>query len=171
MVRENILEFEKKHSKNLTELNTWLEKMKAIEKQPAPKPTHKEHVEVDLGKPDLIEDSKLFKECGSLAQSDPLYRKLNESPVESLTVLKMLSKYLTNKELKERLSFENYMLLETEKVIDKYILDRENKKTLNKIAKLRVELNSLEKSLTKPTTEEQIEKILKNVQDTIKRAK
>jgi hypothetical protein len=72
----------------------------------------------------------------------------------------MLSKYLTNNELKERLTYENYMLLETEKIIDDYIAHQKDRKTREKISKLRAELKTLEKSLSKPTVDDQVEEIL-----------
>jgi len=165
MVRENILEFERKHSKNLTELNEWVEKIKTKEdKTPKHAKVSLEKKEPDpWGNPVLLEDSKLYKETGKLWDCDPLYKKINLASFEDISHLKVLSAYLTEAELKERLTYENYMLIETEKIIDEYLAHVEDKKVRDRIYRLKRELKDLEKSLQKPTVDDKVEEILANM--------
>lgn len=158
MVRENILEFERKHSQNLIELNEWLEGIRKSEPR-APVKVNK-FIDVNQENGKFLEYSELYLKTGKLRDCDPLYKKINETAFEDMSHLKMLACYLTKQELKDRLSYENYMLLETEVIIDNYLIEVENKKVRNKIYKLRRELKELEKTLSKPTMEDQIEKII-----------
>ena len=162
---QNILEFERKHSKNLTELNEWVEKIKLQEeKVPKHSKVHLEKTEPNLwGNPVLIEDSKLYNETGKLWDCDPLYKKINLASFEDISHLKVLSAYLTEAELKERLTYENYMLIETEKIIDEYLAHLEDRKVRDKIYRLRRELKDLEKSLQKPTVDDKVDQILANM--------
>ena len=164
MVRENILEFERKHSKNLTELNEWVEKVKSKERRdPESEPIAIPDPFWDKSEPVLLEESDLYKETGKLWDSDPLYKNINTSSLEDMAHLKVISKYLTKEELKERLIYENYMLLETEKVMDEYLLHLEDKKTMDRIARLKAALKETEAKLKKPTMDDKVEEILVNM--------
>jgi len=164
MVRENILEFERKHSNNLTELNEWVERIKAQEVAPKHIKVPLEKEELDAwGSPVFIEDSALYKETGGLWDCDPLYKKINNSSFEEMSHLKVLDCYLTKSELKDRLSYENYMLLETEVIIDKYLIHLEDRRTRARIAELRHELKKAEAELKSPTMDDKVEEILANM--------
>tara|TARA_R110000868_G_scaffold9099_7_gene46055 strand:+ start:519 stop:983 length:465 start_codon:yes stop_codon:yes gene_type:complete len=148
MVTENILEFEKKHSKNLIELNEWLDRIKDEQSNYQEIPD-KEPLSYELKF--LIEDSKLYKETGKLQDCDPLYEKMNKLFIADMSHLKVLACYLTNDELKDRLSYENYMLLETEVIIDRHLTRLEDKITRKRVAELRQELKETEAKLKNPS--------------------
>jgi len=111
----------------------------------------------------FVEDSYLYKNTGSLKNSDPLYKKIDETAFDDIIDLKVLQKYLTNEELKERLGFENYMLIETEKLIDDLLKRQKEKATREKISKLKREIKELEKKLTIPTVEDRVNKIVNDL--------
>lgn len=161
MVSENILEFERKHSKNLVELNEWVEKIKNQELYELKPERNYEPDAFD--KPVIIENSLLYKQTGKLWDCDPLYEKVNNCSFEEMSHLKVLACYLTKDELKDRLSFENYMLLETEVIIDKYLMHLEDRRTRARIAELRRELKKTEAKLKNPTVDDKVDEILSNM--------
>jgi hypothetical protein len=183
MVKESILDFERRHSKNLIELNQWLETIKAEEGnyREGKLDLDKYHTVQDKEEVEMyarmeerlqnklnrvlvfLEDSDLTKECGILANCDPLYRKINSTIVEDMSLLKTLEGILTDEELKHRLTYENYMLLQTEKVIDDYLLRQKDKKTLEEITTLMDRIKTLEKSLNRPTMESKIQQLINKV--------
>lgn len=107
----------------------------------------------------LIEYSFLVNEVGELSNSDPLYVKINESVID-LQDIEFLRQFLTVKELKDRLSYENYMLLETETVIESYLKYKEIKQIKREIKDLQDKIKELEKKMRKPTFEEQVETLV-----------
>jgi len=164
MVKENILEFEKRHSKNLIELNEWVEKVK-LEEGKKPQTTEEVPVtekdeEVPWEGVVFLENSELYKECGTMWNCDPLYEKLNKANLHDISYLKMLKKYLTDEELGNRLTFENRMLLETEKVIDDFVNRKEDKKIRKEINILEDRVRELKKTLRTETLDDKVNKIV-----------
>lgn len=94
------------------------------------------------------EDSS-FNDCGSKADTDIFFKKINEDEIEP-ELVDYLKKYLTETELKDRLSEDNYMSsIVVQKFIDDYLKRKKIKAIENKIKNKEYRLNKVKSAFEK----------------------
>lgn len=83
---------------------------------------------------------------GEKSESDVFFQKFNTrlNDIDDILVLK---KYLTDDELKERLTPKSYMYLQTENLANKYVLDLERKELEHQLNVKLVEIEELKKKI------------------------
>lgn len=143
---------EKTPEKIQAELNSWLEKVNdfgSVRQFYALEESYKDAnrlINSRLGKKPMYPEDYDTAGIGTKVDCDKFFTEFNNK-VEYLEDILVLKKYLTDSELKERLLPEVYINLETDKVVQRYLIHIKNKELKNEIQHKQLEIEALKSEI------------------------
>jgi len=99
-----------------------------------------------LGKKPMYPEDYNMEGIGDKSDSDVFFKKINAG-ADDISDLLILKKYLTDDELKERLTPDSYMYIQTDELANKYVLILERKELERQLQDKLDEIEALKKEI------------------------